>query len=125
MSTNNNTSINTVTFDATPYFRLPKVDVATAIVLAVALLAREPANTTAGGKKEATYRGRTVRDWGERLRSGDEETRERALLVLETLGPDARDAIPSLIALWRVSLSDETGFRVRNILGSIGPEAVP
>jgi HEAT repeat protein len=81
----------------------------------------------AAPKKEIVYRGRTVKAWGGRLRSSDEETRERALLVLETLGQDAKDAIPELIGLWRLSKGahDETAPRVAKVLVNIGPAAVP
>ena len=81
----------------------------------------------AGDKQEVTFRGRTVRDWGARWRSSDDETRERALLVLETLGPNAKDAIPDLIAVCRATVGyyDETAYRVQKVLASIGPAAVP
>ncbi len=51
----------------------------------------------------------------------DETQRKRALIVLKTIGPNAKSAIPSIVNL----LSGSLGIEARDVLVAIGHSAVP
>jgi HEAT repeat protein len=97
----------------------------------VGIFAPLPSTSRAGAvppaepRDDVLFRGRTVKELIEDLRSPDPDERRDVLMALGELGPEAREAVPAVIAL----LKDPTQLPAPvMVLGRIGPaarEAVP
>jgi HEAT repeat protein len=71
---------------------------------------------------EAVHQGKATSSWEQQLRSSDPEFRREAARALGQMGPEAKEAVPSLMA----ALKDEdraVRIQAAHALGEIGPEA--
>lgn len=87
------------------------------LILSMAFLA-----AGADDKKEASYRGKTAREWAKQLKAAETAMRLEAAQALKQLGADAGAATPELAAALN---DDNTAVREASLqaLAAIGPDA--
>jgi HEAT repeat protein len=95
------------------------------VALGLVLVTQTPTLAPAQEKK-AVYEGKTVGEWVQVLKSGGPAARQKALRALGRIGPEAKAAVPALIATLRnkdALYFEHTG--ALSALGRIGLPAVP
>src|SRR3990172_1588173 len=86
------------------------------------LLLLAPQVNSSQEEKDPVVDGRSLSEWVKDLQSTDYRERQEAALAIAELGPQAKAAVPALIA----ALSDRILDRyIVTALQKIGPEAVP
>jgi len=96
-------------------------------VLLVCLLAILLSCGCSKKKEEVTYQGKPLSEWMKMLKDENLHTRLEAVTAIREIGPDAREAIPDLIGLIRITRNHDKKFLFAtvNALLAMGKEIVP